>query len=194
MAAIDVDTLTALLDEDFGPWAADLTPLQRTALSDYQEGWGSRVNEYLRDEVEPSFIPWEDAQHIAEILDELETAVIAGRLLRDLVAFRGISDVSRVFDDVNPADLIGEDWVDNGFMSTTIDRDLAVEAFAVEPEPGLFELDLRVGQPAAWLPLGGGALYYEERELLLPCGSTVMIREVVEDDTGLLVIRAEVES
>jgi ADP-ribosyltransferase exoenzyme len=187
----ELDDLASVLESDFEHWASGLSPLERQALQEYQEGWAGYVNSYLRGELDASSLDWDEARQLAQVIEGVESALDAGTLERNITVFRGISDVARVFGG-DPARLIGEVWVDHGFLSTAIDREFVMQEFVRLPAPGLMELRLATGQHAAWLPSGGGTQYYHEGEVLLPYDSPIMIQCVMEDPTGLATIRGEV--
>src|SRR2546423_6154348 len=88
MGTLEVEELAELLDADFSDWATSLSPGERRALQDYQEGWSKEVNEYLRGDLDPSFLEWDHARRLGEIIEGVESAVEAGQLRRDVLVYR----------------------------------------------------------------------------------------------------------
>jgi hypothetical protein len=132
-----------------------------------------------------------EAMRVAESLGSL-----ARPLPQDTELWRGIRSTARAFglntDDLNA--LIGRNWVEERFMSTTTSRDVALTEFnRPSAAPAIIHITARAGASAVWVPPLGDAENAGQSELLFAPGIGVRILSV--DRSGdVSVIEMEVTS
>jgi hypothetical protein len=132
-----------------------------------------------------------EAMRVAESLGSL-----ARPLPEDTELWRGIRSTARAFglntDDLNA--LIGRNWVEERFMSTTTSRDVALTEFnRPSAAPAIIHITARAGASAVWVPPLGDAENAGQSELLFAPGIGVRILSV--DRSGdVSVIEMEVTS
>lgn len=180
------------LDEVFAAWAAALTPGQRAALRRWQadnDGY-AQIQRQLR---QPD-LPYDE--RLDRLVEDLVTAILAGRVPEPLTVYRGVRSCVEVFG-VSAWDLpslVGSVRVFEGFLSTSTDEALVRDEFLEPPGPGgraLLVLRVAAWEPAAWLPVGGWSALADECELLLLPGRRILTTAVTFDG-DLPILRGEV--
>ncbi|MCC7077904.1 MAG: hypothetical protein IT198_12330 [Acidimicrobiia bacterium] len=130
----------------------------------------------------------------AALVSDLRDAVRRRRLPVDVRVFRGVRNVERTcgMSREELTGLVGQQRQLRGFLSTTMDRRVALEEFA-EPgrAPALLELVAPRGKAALWMPAVGDTDLAYQRELLFDHRTRIVIREVRDED-GLGVIVGEI--
>lgn len=129
------------------------------------------------------------ATKVANDLDQL-----ALPLSEDVEVWRGIRNTVHAFGVAAESitDLVGRDWVEDRFTSTTTNPDMAVSQFT-DPGvgPALLRVTAKAGADAVWLPPLGGRESAGQNELLFTPGANMRIVGV--DNSGdIPVIEMEV--
>lgn len=176
--APDEETVSFQLDADFREWAEQLPENQRAALVRWQRAdvrFYRRIQNLLRSGVDDP-----EADEVAELLLD---AIAAGRLARDITAWRGLRNVSALFgvDVAGLSSLIGHEIRADGLLAVSIARSVAVGEFTRPPSAdgaGLVRARIPRGTPAAWVKLVGAAEMEYQQELLLSDGHHLRVLDV----------------
>lgn len=134
-------------------------PEEIEAFGDYSGFAYKQVNGLLRgswsDENDPDF-----EQQTEELVKKLDAAIATRKLPERVVAFRGIRGL-----DLQP----GDQFFDNGFASTSLDRHIAQEFADKDPQQAgsILEVEIPAGTPVGLVSVATGGT---EMELLLPRG------------------------
>lgn len=169
-------------DEAFADWRDGLSPQEKQDLRDYTNQDYTAMNAHLRGQIDAPPEIVDKVERLTEALDrsEIPDDVTAHRILND-------PDIERLF---NEGNLVGAGITDDGFTSTTTDKDM------------LSELDLDRGslpmEATVLIPKGTkGAMissltgFPEEQELLLKPGTTFEVKGAFLDFDGVLQMRLE---
>ncbi|MBG0560718.1 phage minor capsid protein [Actinoplanes aureus] len=106
-------------------WTLDKTSQSQVALGRYRGSSYREINEYLRKD--GKFNTSMQAR-----IDRISEAIDASPLRDDVLVFRGISGFDTILGtDWNDVDLVGVEWDDKAFASTTADRRVAENSFSV---------------------------------------------------------------
>ncbi len=173
-----------LSNEFIDPIFDDLTQDQRQTVADYTGGDYVDINDDLRDDA----LEDETRDQVAAI-----DAAIEGTpgLLRDTNLYRGneLLEYNEAF--INDDLVVGDVIIDEAFMSTTIDRELATRMFTSERTPAtLFQIQA---------PQGTAGIFVEpitfsegEQEWILPRGTRLRIISVDKSDPMRVFVVVEI--
>lgn len=126
------------------PRPAAFTPAMSSALNTYTGAEYNAVNRLLRGQPLPyGYRPTDVEQTIAD----LDVAMAASRLSRDVLVHRGLVAAGSLFGDRMAADLSGMEWTESAYVSTTARRRLAV-SFAGGEGSVLMRILVPAGTPA----------------------------------------------
>jgi len=146
------------------------------------------VNRVLRREVDVGALAPDEANTVEVIVEGLTALVRRWSSPEPVRAYRGL----RSRDAIDLTSL----YIAETFVSTSLDREVAVDEFTVPPgESGaaLLELEVPAGVPAIWVPpLGDPALAYQA-ELILDRGVRIIPRQQ-RTEAGILVVDCEVQT
>jgi hypothetical protein len=160
-----------------------LTPEEQESLRVYSGESAADINAHLRG-YSPGIDPSARLKgERATVQANLDSAIDKSSLPENLMAFRGISsDGWSRFEDLKP----GDTFEDKGYVSTTLNRNIATQFARVDgPAGGVMIALLPKGIKA--LPLDVMLTQDAEREVLLPRNSKFRVREVNED-IGLVTV------
>ena len=172
------------LNDDFGNYRGLLTAAERKALGTYQGPAYSAINNALRRGARSRY---------ASAIDLLDSALKKGRLSARTKVYRGVTSRRKVFGTADLESLIGREFSDFGFVSTTTAERVAVD-FAKSQTGALIELHLPEGTNGAWLrrALADRGLTTTEDEFILPRGMRFRIAGVKRSKHGPPTIIMEV--
>lgn len=184
-----VAEIAAMLDADVGAHDVVANDAELRALHRYQsrDRAYELINGLLRRKLDPETIGLEQLELINETVTALNALVRRWRVPEALRVFRGLRrrDVEALDPGANPV---------RSFVSTTLDRDVAVREFMVPPGPtgpAMMEIDVPAGVPAIWVPPFGVASLAYQHELILDRRVRIVTgRRRTEGDT--LVVDCEV--
>lgn len=166
-------------------WRASLTAEERDGIRAYVGHGFKPVNEYLRSGVVPEQFRNYRAR-LDEIVSRADSALARARLDRGLVVWRGVEDLAAL--GLDPANLVGAEVTDRGFLSTSLDRSRA-ETFVREGTAGaIFRIAAAEGLPGGFV--GDLAMLQTEQEVLFARGLTLRITGS-RREKGRLIIEAE---
>src|SRR5208282_5172412 len=141
---------------------------QKQAFNDYAHAFYQETNSILRH----GEGDWgeEANENVKRIVPPLEAALSKSKIGENLVLYRGVGNISKFdskFDTRNPDSFIGSQLTDNGFISTTLDKDTAIRSFSKKPDAAIFEIDADADTEGT---SAGGLGRPGEREVLLNRG------------------------
>lgn len=144
----------------------------RSAISDYRGISFNGINFYLRN---PGSSPiGRTVQRVAAI----DRAMAASRLRYDVVVYRGVADVEKVFGSAARGDMTGLQWAEDAYMSTSararVARDFAAPG---GDRAGVMEIHVRAGTGAIEL-----SDLEDQAEILLQRG----LKPRVVEDRGIV--------
>jgi hypothetical protein len=166
------------LDEDFAEWRRSLSYSEVAELRLYQRTGYLTTNPILRDEVSTADYDEGALSRIEMSIDAIDTAIAKGKLHSGLKVYRGLRDPQAVFGVADLAALNGQVINEPAFVSTSLDREVALRMTVTSPSPVLAQLHLDAGQAAAWLALAGDRHRRSEYEILLPRRLRIKIQGV----------------
>ncbi|UWP85890.1 hypothetical protein Dfulv_17225 [Dactylosporangium fulvum] len=112
-----------MLDPAPAGWSSTQVYQSAVALDDYRGAYYGPINSYLRG-TEP------EADELVRQVAGIDAALRESRLPQDMIAYRGVNHPSTVFGTAwNSVDVVGLEWDDLAFASTSADRRVA-EKFA----------------------------------------------------------------
>lgn len=170
----------------------ELTDAERHAIRLYQAPdlvatatgshwkWHELINRFLRDTLPPMDQRLE--RRLAEIVNDLQSAVAKSLLPCPLVVWRGVCDGLGIYDLERHvgAPVDGRRVVFNGMASCSTRREIA-EDFASFPPVTLFEITIPAGSNALWVPPWGRESMRRQNEILLDDETELIIRGVVRE-------------
>ncbi|MFF7949732.1 putative T7SS-secreted protein [Streptomyces griseorubiginosus] len=156
--------------EHWNDYAQSLPPDQQAAVRGYTGTEYQQVNAFLRD---GDF----DTEGVRRQVEHLDKALAGRPLPHDVVVARAtnLEHYFREMGSRSPADMVGRDFVDKGYMSTS----LGDAAFA--HKEAILHLRAPEGTPGLWVEKLSHA-DVGERELLLGRGNKYTITKAVESD------------
>lgn len=177
----DPDDVAARLNEAYAAWVEDLTDDQLSAIA----AWQGTDRHY--DELQSAFRG--DNQTVSKATRQeiraLRRAIHAGELPFNVVGWKGVRSVRRVFG-VSAAELeVGTVVPYQGFFAFTIDRDIATPEFTHPPGPpaaGVLRMDWPAGSKLAWVAAAGDPHLYGQLELLASPGLSLQVVSVTYPD------------
>lgn len=145
------------------------------------------INSYLRGISDPANPFWR--KRFDKITKSLDEFIAAHETTASGLVFRGLASKSGRFDSLKAGDVV----VDDGFVSTTTNRDMAVYLVAqIKGSDKVLPTDImEISIPKGW-HVGPVDLYmrgHDESEIILPRGSRLRFDERAADDTGHRVFR-----
>lgn len=170
--------LAKQLDDDFAEWSRGLTFTERAELKLYQATGYLKLNSLLRGEVAASQYSAEALEKIDVQLETIDGAIEKGSLMGDIRLYRGLRDWEQVFGVPDLESLVGHEFNEHGYFSSSIDPKVATGMTVMGVRPTLFVVDAPGGSEAAWLSLAGDRRRREEFEVLLPRRRRVKIEGV----------------
>ncbi len=193
LEAMIVERSTTMVDElaqqgfDWGAeWndqSAALTAEQQSAIRQYQMGTNYVINPLLRDG--PEGLDEEDIGVGASTVQRLDAAFAATPVTTNgLTLYRGIGDPTGEFDEAMQAAKVGQVLSDQGYLSTSIDPDVA-KGFSTADDSWVMTI-LTSDQKVL---IVGGATIDDEAELLLPRGEAMLI-QAIDPATRTVTVRA----
>jgi SPP1 gp7 family putative phage head morphogenesis protein len=172
------------LDEWNNEYTNDLTPDEITAIDEYSFISSESVNDSLRGFMDASPLT---AQRINTIDSAFDHAT-AAPLREPITVFRA-TNVDSVWERFEDGTLVGSDHTDYGYISTTLNRELA-ENFSSGDGSIVYELRLPSGQTALHPDISTGNR--TEAEVLLPRSSRMRVISAERDENGDLQVVADV--
>jgi len=185
----EVERLTTLFDTDVRDRieAPDDETQALVAYQSLDRGY-ELVNQVLRREVALGELDPAEANTVEAVVEGLTRLVRRWSVPEPARAYRGL----RSRDAIDLASL----YVAEAFVSTSLEREVAIEEFTLPPgESGaaLLELEVPAGVAAIWAPpLGDPALAYQA-ELILDRGVRIIPRPQ-RTEAGILVVDCEVQT
>jgi hypothetical protein len=179
-----VETRAAL---DAATAALRATLPERRAVRRYQsdDGTAARLNALLRRR--PAFLA--EVPRLAAIAATLDGLLVRAQLPVDLTVYRGVADARPLLDPRRPLPSVE---LQRAYVSTTLDRDEAVDGFVGRSTPGaLLEIAVPAGSCGVWLPPLGREELADEQEVLLARKTPLMVR-TRSWVGGILVVECEV--
>jgi hypothetical protein len=156
-----------------GTGPAKIGKAESAALERYRGEAFTEINGHLRGHGEDDRPKWMDG-----VVSRIDAAHKESKLTEDVVVHRGIGSVSKVFGPDSRRSLVGAEWRDDAFQSTTASPDTA-DTFLINSEGRRESARIRIRVPA-----GTGAIQLSderyEAELLLERG----LRMRVISDSG----------
>lgn len=144
----------------------------RKALVEYRGIGFTGTNSQLRD---PEF---QQLPHVATRIEHMDRVMVASLLQSDVVLYRGIADVGRVFGSAADGDLTGAQWDELAYMSASAKLRQAREfAEPGESKAGVMELRIRAGVQGVQL-----SSMADQAEILLQRG----LKPRVVEDRGII--------
>lgn len=151
---------------------------QATALSEYVDG-SHGINAYARqgtDQFGHKLEPWK-RDRLKKITQQMDAAFEGAATPGNVTVYRGVGDVERVFGTSNLDTLVGTEFQDNGYFSTTTSKE-ATDYFRGSSGVAI-EVTVPKGAPAIWMEnLGSAVKQSGEHELLIARGSRYRITGV----------------
>lgn len=168
----------------------EATELETRALVTYQSldrGY-DLVNKVLRREVDLGSLSPDEANTVEMVVEGLTRLVRRWSVPEPVRTYRGL----RSRDALDLTSL----YVAETFVSTSLEREIAIEEFTVPPGArgaALLELEVPAGVSAIWAPpLGDPTLAYQA-ELILDRGVRIIPRQQ-RTEAGILVVDCEVQT
>lgn len=164
-------------------YADRLTEDEKKAVLNYQSEGYKTINGALRTGRKPSAIT---AKRIAA----LDSAVAKGRLEKDATLYRG-------FAHPDPASLVGREFVDHGFVSTSEGSELPLKMAASRRDGVYTRIKASAGANVGYLQKVGNrqatSKYggIDEREALLPRGARFKVTSARQDKDGMWIMDME---
>lgn len=169
-----------------------MDPVQHRELSALRRYQGrdrsyDLINRFLRRELDPASLTEQQQLMVDEVVTALDSLMRRWRTPEPLRVYRGLRrrDLDAIQPGANPA---------RSFVSTTIDRDVAIREFT-EPAgasgPSLMHIDVPVGVPAIWVPPLGDPILADQGELILDRRIRIAAGQRRDED-GMLVVDCEV--
>jgi len=180
------------LDEAFAAWAAALTADQRAALVRWQSDNDGYA--HIQRQLRLPDLPYDE--RLDRLIESLITSIRSGRVPQAITVWRGVRSCIEVFD--LPAQdlpsLVGSERRHEGFLSVSTEEAVVRERFLAPPGEGgsaLLVLEVKAGEGAAWLPVGGWSGQADECEMLLLPSRRILTTSVTFDG-DLPILRGEV--
>ena len=141
----DAQELKKLFGKEEQKLNSRITKKQIGAIEFYTDYTGYDVNDYLRGATVFDKQP-KELSLIKESIEELDTIINDFNLKEDIITYRAI-DYDKVFGNIPPKYLVGQKYIDEGYMSTTPLLSAAKE-FSKEYKLGdyYFEIKLKKGK------------------------------------------------
>ena len=167
--------LKAKQNSSYGKWKSGLSTEQKNAVSDYTTGGYSDLNDYLRHTNDWEYI---DVQTMEQFKTELQSVTSSFKLKEPIKVYRytGID----TFGEKNLKELIGTEFVDNGFMSASPLLE-GVENAVVTGKDILLEISVPNGKEYGAYINDLSAWKNIEYEFLFTCGASF---DIVSVDTN----------
>jgi hypothetical protein len=139
-------------------------------LKDYTDFNYKFINRYLRHGKKDIGVV-EQTEKLSKFFDKHSTS-----LKEDTMVYRGVKLAALGVEDVKGLDkLIGKKFIDKGFVSTSIDKEVTKDFRGVR-------IDITVPKNAKVLPVDGKSVYVEENEVLLNKNSSFKITAIEESE------------
>lgn len=188
----DVQELKKLFDKEEQKLNSRLTKKQNTAIEFYTDYTGYDVNIFLRGANENKF----NSKMISlmkQSIEDLDTIINDFNLEEDIVTYRAF-DYDKVFGNLPPKYLVGQQFIDKGYMSTTPLLSVA-KKFSKEYELGdyYFEIKLKKGKGKAAYINQHSIHKDDEYELLMKRNSKMKITGYREENDMVIIEMEEVE-
>ena len=167
------------LDSSFADWGASLSQSERGALTEYQIGQAFEINHGLRS-------GGELISSLQERVQSLDSAISSGSAPQAMVVYRGMGMDSDLLKGLK----VGDRITDQGFVSTAIDRETAIDFTETGTANEMFAIQIPKGSPMAWVNSGSDYQMMEQGEILLPRGGQ-FIYTGIDKTTGMRVLRFE---
>jgi hypothetical protein len=161
-----LDTTTFMLGRKPRPDA--FTVEMSRAVNTYTGAEYNAINRLLRGQTLPYGYRAED---VTQTIADLDAAMAASRVDRDVVTYRGVIDATKIFGNRLAGDLTGMTWREDAFVSTTAKArtaDMFTEATA--DSPVVMRFLVPAGTPAV-----GASSWAIEAEILLARGRTLRV-------------------
>jgi hypothetical protein len=171
-----------LSDKEYRDWqnketdSAHLSIDERAAMTTYSGSHYSDINSALRAGKRPS--DW-----LGGVADRLDFAIAKGRAPRDLVVYRGMTSNEQTVGLKK-----GSVFRDKAFMSTSASPKVA-SGFSYN---GGVVFHIKIPKGAISIPMTKNGHYEQEREILLPRGTSLRVNSVRKDANGVTHVRARV--
>jgi hypothetical protein len=166
------------LDGHFAGALGTLTAREHAALAAYQgtDRLYDRINGLLRGG--PVSSDPGEAGRLADLIDNLYSAIGKGDVPDGITVWRGLRDRTRLFGTDPDEPLVGAEIVLDGFTSVSVYEHVARGGF-LSPggPPALLQLQLQPGLHAAWMPTSGDPDMAWQGELLLASPVTMTVED-----------------
>lgn len=154
-------------------------------VSHYKEGGFVEVNNSLRLGMKPRASDDPDAQLWERVTNGMDAVASVSETKQDIIAYRGIRSPTTVFGNTWRAQgsNVGLEWQDDGFTSTSVDRNIASQFSDDYEGNGVLMRILIPRGSRAFTPDNPGATLAEEREIIIDRQSRYrVVRDEMEWD------------
>lgn len=179
----------SVLTKSAESWQKDLSRAERKGLSVYTGDFYEDINDWLRSGME------DDDEYLEDFVDNIDSAIEKFETTEDVVVYRGVSSqVIRQYGNKLDESIVGKDFWDPGYMSTSIDS-VQAEKFANDHasesrgKPVLLKLEIPSGTGRGAY-VGGVSEHAEEKEFLLRRDATFTFTSFEERADGMIVLGA----
>lgn len=153
-------------------------------VSYYKEGGYSEINDSLRLGMEPRDSDDPDTQLWERVTNSMDNIMAESKAEEDIIVYRGIFSPERMFGSSwrSRGSNVGLEWQDDGFTSTSVDRNIANQ-FTDGFEGGVLMRVLVPKGTRAFTPDSSGSTLSEEREIIVDRKSRYrVVRDELEWD------------
>ena len=159
-------------------------PTQKKAFRLYQGSEYREVNDHLRfGSPLPDYLT-DMKKNIITSMDEAFKS--APGVSENIKAWRGIDNFEAVFGDVKAGDLVGKKFIDQGYMSTSLNKRFSTGSFSNPRFGASMEIRVPKGSKTVWVD-HISTKNAGEAEMLMPRGSEFRILEVSSDRRKVVV-------
>src|SRR5690348_11754020 len=139
----DVAEMAKALDEDFAAWRKSLRASEIAELRSYQGIGYWRINSVLRDVNDAASFDSDALRRVDIAIEALDNVISRGHLARPVWAYRGFGNAHIVLGVGDLRDLLGKPIGDYGYVSTSIDPDVALRIAMPSADPMIVEMKLQ---------------------------------------------------
>lgn len=149
------------------PRPSNFTQSMVTALNRYTGRWYEPINKFLRGE---KLDPQDNETRVRELIGDMDPAFDLSFTTSDSVAYRGLTDASKMFGDALDSDLTGVEWREDAYVSTTA----LVQRTRAFMRGGSSKMRMRILVPTGTSAIEGSP-HDAEAEVLLRRGLTMRV-------------------
>jgi hypothetical protein len=180
----DIEAAEDWGEEKWRAWRDSLTGTEDRALYEYGNFSYANINAGLRSGGTLS-------ETIQKDVKAIDSALNKSKVPENVSAFRGLyhSEIANAFADGDSGRLVGMEFQDDGFISTSLDANTAYRHSRADPDSALARIYVPEGSRGAYVD---PVTQRGEAELLLPRGTRFRVREAFVNAGGTPVVRLEV--